>query len=114
MILLFPGHSPGARLFPHPADSTFRDPPLAARLLYPVPVNKMPTPLPEILVVLESITKALRSRDLEQATRLQSKALELLHGRPLDCGDRMILEKVFTRIRKAACSATVAGIPDLA
>ncbi|HLY73289.1 MAG TPA: hypothetical protein VKU80_04155 [Planctomycetota bacterium] len=63
--------------------------------------------LPEILALLESISAALRSRDLDRTISLQERAIDLLRGRPLDAGDRMILGTVLRRIRKNAGEGTI-------
>jgi len=68
---------------------------------------RTPAPLPEILNVLESISAALRAADRDRSGELQSRAVELLRCRRLDCCERMILEKVLHRIRKAAGEASL-------
>ena len=75
---------------------------LASGLLFQAPMNKTKTttPLPVILMVLESISAALSTADLDRTTRLHGQAVDLLRGRPLDCCERMILGKVLDRIRK--------------
>ena len=71
------------------------------------------TTLPEILGILESVTAALRSSDLDRSMRLQARAVELLRRRTLDCGDRMIVDKVIGRIRKVSPGSTlVLGIEE--
>lgn len=75
---------------------------LATGLLFPSPMNalKTPTPLPEILTVLEAIAAALRQTDTASSAILQRRAFELLSGRSVDCCERMILGKVLGRIAK--------------
>jgi hypothetical protein len=68
---------------------------------------KTPTPLPEILTALESITAALRSADRNRTILLHGRAIDLLKGRPLDCCERMILGKVLGRIRKVSGEGSI-------
>ena len=63
-------------------------------------MNKIPPPLPEILAVLESVTAALRTSDLERSRQLQARAAQLIRYRSLDCCDSMIVGKVLARIRR--------------
>jgi len=70
---------------------------------------KTPTPLPEILSVLESVTAALRSADMDRSRRLQARAAELLRSRSLDCADSMILSKVMSRIRRLCPHPSITG-----
>jgi hypothetical protein len=70
---------------------------------------KHPTmPLPEILAVLESIAAALRSADALRVALLQQQASNALRARSLDCGDRMILDKVLGRIRRTVGGLAIA------
>jgi hypothetical protein len=82
---------------------------LAAGLLSWNPMNppNATAALPEILAVLESISAALRSRDLDRTISLQERAIDLLQSRPLDACDRMILGTVLRRIRKNAGEGTI-------
>jgi len=65
------------------------------------------TALTEVLRILESIAQALRSADLDASARLQAHAVEMLRRRRLDCADRMIVDKVMGRIRKASPGSTL-------
>lgn len=58
-------------------------------------------PLQEILAILESITAALRTDELDHGHRLLDQALALLRTRPLDSCDRMTVQIVLGRIRRA-------------
>lgn len=63
-------------------------------------MKKTPTPLPEILAVLESLSAALTSSDLERSRQLQARMAELIWSRSIDSGDSMIVGTVMATIRR--------------
>ena len=89
---------------------------LAPDLLPGFPMNQRTLPLPtlaEVLPVLESLTFALKTQDRGRSSDLRVRAQAILRSRPLDSGDRMILEKVLGRIRKAAAACRWGEALDL-